>query len=320
MTKYVITGCDGQLGGRVARNMLEALPGDQLVFTCPLVERLSTARREQWERAGVTIAQADYDAPEEMAVAFDGADHLFFVSSIVNGPRRVQQHRNVIDTCVRVGVGHVVYTSFFGANRDGYQQYVLEDHRPTEACLKASGLTYNIMRNNLYIENYLTVSVILAMLSGNVWGTNAKDGRATYIAKDDSAHCATALMLGKGEPNGEYDLTSLTPISQREICALVAERSGIDFRFEAMDDDQYLQYLRALHIPQTTDGDFSRSPVPFCTNDMVTNEKGIANGQMGVVSHDVEKLIGRYPLEAASLLDTYSYVWREHLTSIYQLH
>lgn len=33
------------------------------------------------------------------------------------------------------------------------------------------------------------------MLSNNVWGTNAKEGKATYIAKDDSARCAAALLL-----------------------------------------------------------------------------------------------------------------------------
>ncbi|MCI5503591.1 MAG: NmrA family NAD(P)-binding protein [Eubacterium sp.] len=255
-----------------------------------------------------------------MIEAFTGGDRIFFVSSIINGPHRVEQHKNVIDACKAAGVKHITYTSFFGANREGYHQYVLEDHRPTEAYLKASGIEYNIMRNNLYMENYLTVSVILAMLSNNVWGTNAKEGKATYIAKDDSAACAAALLLGKGERNKDYDLTSLTPISQRDICNMIAEKSGIDFKFVPMDDDEFRSYLEALHIPTTTDGDKSQSPVPFCTMDMVTNEGGIASGQMGVVSHDVEKLIGRKPLEVQDLLDTYSYVWKEKLTNIRQLH
>ncbi len=86
-----------------------------------------------------------------------------------------------------------------------------------------------------------------------------------------------------------------------------------------MDDEEFRKYLEALHIPATTDGDHSQSPVPFCTMDMVTNEKGIANGQMGVVSHDVEKLTGKKPLEIPDLLDTYSYVWKEKLTNIRQL-
>ena len=317
--RYIVTGCDGQLGGRVAKNMFKEVPGEQLIFTCPDLNRIDPERRKLWEEAGVSLRQANYDDKEGMVEAFSGGDRIYFVSSIINGPKRVQQHKNVIDACKEAGVKHVTYTSFFGANRDGYHQYVLEDHRPTEAYLKESGLEYNIMRNNLYMENYLTVSVILAMLSNNVWGTNAKEGKATYIAKDDSARCATALLLGKGGPNEDYDLTSLNPVSQRDICEMIAEKSGIDFKFVAMDDDEFREYLEALHIPTTTDGDFSQSPVPFCTMDMVTNEKGIAEDQMGVVSHDVERLTGQKPLEVADLLDTYSYVWKEKLTNIYQL-
>ena len=79
-------------------------------------------------------------------------------------------------------------------------------------------------------------------------------------------------------------------------------------------------YLEALHIPKTTDGDFSRSPVLFCSNDMITNEVGIAEGQMGVVSHDVELLTGRKPLEVRDLLDEYSYMWKNKVTNWKQMY
>lgn len=317
--RYIVTGCDGQLAGRVAANMLKEVSGDQLIFTCPDLSRLSKEKVQQWESMGIQVRQANYDNKEEMIQAFTGGDRIYFVSSIINGPKRVQQHKNVIDACVAAGVKHVTYTSFFGANREGYNQYVLPDHRATEAYLKESGLEYNIMRNNLYMENYLTVSVILAMLSNNVWGTNAKEGKATYIAKDDSARCAAALLLGKGEKNKDYDLTSLNPVSQRDICEKIAKKSGIDFKFVPMNDEEFEAYLHALHIPTTTDGDYSKSPVPFCTADMVTNEGGIAEGQMGVVSHDVEKLTGRKPLEVDDLLNTYSFVWKEKIKNLKEL-
>lgn len=317
--RYIVTGCDGQLAGRVAENMLKEVSGSQLIFTCPDLNRLPKEKKNKWEDMGIVVRQANYDNKQEMKEAFSGGDRIYFISSIINGPKRVQQHKNVIDACKEAGVQHITYTSFLGADRPDYHQYVLEDHRPTEAYLKSSGISYNIMRNNLYMENYLTVSVILAMLNNNVWGTNAKEGKATYIAKDDSARCAAALLLGKGKPNQDYDLTSLTPISQREICTLIAEKSGIDFKFVPMDDEKFRSYLEALHIPSTTDGDHSQSPVPFCTMDMVTNEKGISEGQMSVISHHVEELTGRKPLEVPDLLDTYSYVWKEHLTHIRQL-
>jgi len=32
---YIVAGADGQLGGRVATNMLNEVSGEQLIFTCP---------------------------------------------------------------------------------------------------------------------------------------------------------------------------------------------------------------------------------------------------------------------------------------------
>jgi NAD(P)H dehydrogenase (quinone) len=317
--RYIVTGCDGQLAGRVAINMLNEVSGNQLIFTSPDLARLSKEKLKAWEEQGISVKEANYDNKEGMIKAFSGGDRIYFVSSIINGPRRVQQHKNVIDACAAAKVRHITYTSFFGANREGYHQYVLPDHRATEAYLKESGIEYNIMRNNLYMENYLTVSVILAMLSDNVWGTNAGEGKATYIAKDDSARCATALLLGKGQPNTDYDLTSLTPVTQRQLCEMIAKESGIDFKYVPMNDEAFDNYLAALHIPETTNGDYSKSPVPFCRKDMVTNEGGIATGQMGVVSHDVEKLTGRKPLEAQDLLATYSYVWKKKIRNLRDL-
>lgn len=318
--KYIVTGADGQLGGRVAENMLNSVSGDQLIFTAPDPSRIPTEKQQRWLDAGVELRKADYNDKNGMIAAFTGGDRIFFVSSIINGPKRVAQHKNVIDAIKAAGVSHLTYTSFVGANRPGYHQYVLEDHRPTEKYIKSSGLKYNIMRNNLYMENYVTVSVILAMLSNNVWGTNAGEGKATFIAKDDSARVAAALLLGKGTDNQDYDITSSNPVSERDICEMIAQKSGISFKYQAMNDAEFHDYLTNLGIPETTDGDYSRSPVPFCTNDMVTNEKGIAQSQMAVISHDVEKLTGHKPLEVQDLLEKYSYVWKEKLTSSRQLH
>ena len=101
---------------------------------------------------------------------------------------------------------------------------------------------------------------------------------------------------------------------------MIAEKSGIPFQYKPMNAEEFLEYLEALHIPKTTDGDFLRSPVPFCSNDMITNEAGISEGQMGIVSHDVELLTGRKPLEVRDLLDQYSYVWRDKVTNWKQLY
>ena len=316
--RYVVTGSDGQLGGRVAVNMLSQVSGEQLIFTFPFPERLPKEKKEIWETQGVELRVANYDNKAQMIESFEGAERMFMVSGVFIGPKRVQQHQNAIDAAKEAGVKHITYTSFFGANREGYDQYVLPDHRATEKYLSESGIGYNIMRNTLYLENYLINSVMLANISDYKWVTNAGETAGAFIPKDDSGRVATALLLGKGEPKKDYDVTG-NLITQREICEMVADASGIDYEYVPVNDQEFLKYLDSIHIPRESSGDFSKSPVPWCANDMLTNEGGIRKGQMAIQTDTVERLTGRKPMNASELIDRYSFVWKEKVTSYWDL-
>lgn len=316
--RYVVTGADGQLGGRVAANVLREVPGNQLTFTCPDLARLRPKEATAWVNAGVSIRQADYDDVAQMTEAFAGGDRIFVVSSVIIGPERVRQHKNVIDAAIAAGVSHITYTSFFGANRPDYHQYVLPDHRATEDYLASCDVEHNIMRNNLYLENYFLNSVMLANLDHNRWVTTAGSGKATFIAKDDSGRVGAALLLGKGEPNTGYDVTGRL-VGQDEICAWIREASGIDYEYITLTEDEYYDYLDSIYIPRTSKGNYSKSPVPWCANDMVTNESGIRDGLMSVQTDTVAKLTGRAPVEPRELVDQYAFVWKEQITSYWEL-
>ncbi|SDZ20169.1 NAD(P)H dehydrogenase (quinone) [Evansella caseinilytica] len=312
--RYIVTGADGQLGGRVAANMLKKVSGDQLIFTSPNISRIAPEALKAWKEQGVTVREADYNDKKQMTEAFRGGDRIYIVSGVVIGSVRVQQHKNAIDAAIAAGVKHITYTSFLGANREGYYQFVLPDHTETEAYLRKTGIEYNIMRNNLYLENYFTNSVMLAFLSDEKWYTAAGEGKATFIAKDDSGRVATALLLGKGEPNKAYDVVGGELISQREICALISEAAGIHFQYISLDNEAFYDYLDSIHIPRDSYGDYSQSPVPWCSNDMVTNEASIRDGLMAIEADTVEKLTGKKPLTARYLIDQYSFVWRNRVT------
>lgn len=43
--KYIVTGVDGKLGGRVAENMLKEVKAEELIFTCPFLERLNPEKK-----------------------------------------------------------------------------------------------------------------------------------------------------------------------------------------------------------------------------------------------------------------------------------
>ena len=316
-TRYVVTGCGGKLGGRVAENMLKEVPGEQLIFTCSDLGRLSKEKRERWERQGVSVRQANYNNIEEMKKAFQGGERIWIVSALMNGPIRVVQHHNAFTAAVEAGIKHIVYTSAIGADKEGYFQYVLPDHTASESYLKEMahrlGFTYNIMRNSLYMDNYLTDGVLLSNLNNYKWCTNAGDAFFTPIAKDDSAACAAALLLGKGEDNTAYDLTSDVPVCQRDICEAVAKASGKPYTYITKNNEEFQTTLESLGIPRTTQEFDIKYPVPWCSNDMVTNEAGVGDGQGNIITYDVEKLLGRKPKHIEDLMPQYAYMWEENV-------
>lgn len=229
--KYIVTGCDGKLGGRVAENMLKEVSPSNLIFTCPFMERLDPQKKEKWESLGVSVRQANYDDVDEMVKAFSGGDRIYIVSAVTIGKIRVQQHKNVVDAAIKAGVKHITYTSFLGASDPAYAHvYVTPDHTATEAYIREvapqHGVDYNFMQDNLYLENYLTTSVMLALMSDNKWYTTAGEGKGTFVPKDDVARLATALLLGKGEPGKTYKACGSESISQRDLAQLLSELSG----------------------------------------------------------------------------------------------
>ena len=306
---YVITGADGQLSGKIIENVLREVDGDQVVVTSPVPERITPDRVERWGAKGVTIRKADYADPDELARAFDGADVGFIISGMIVGEVRQQQHRNAIDAFSKVGVDRIVYSSFLGADAEETTQVVTVDHHATEEYIRASGLTWNVFRDNLYLENYLYAFGQIALDEGR-WRTCAGDTQATLVAKDDCAAVASALILGRGERNRGYDVTGRELVSVREICALVSERSGVPLVYDSMPEDDLYAYYDSLHIPRQATGDFSRSPYPWCSEDIVTNEAAIRDGVMSRFSGDVEALTGRPPKTIDDLIDAAAAQWR----------
>ena len=317
---YIITGCDGKLGGRVAEIMLEKVKPSELTFTCPYIERLDPEKKRKWESFGVKVEQANYDSIEEMTKAFEGGDRIYIVSGVTIGETRVRQHSNVVDAAIEAGVNHITYTSFLGAGDPAYEHvYVTPDHTATEAYIRRrheeTGVDFNFMQDNLYLENYLTTSVMLSLMSGDKWYTTAGEGKATYIPKDDVARVAAALLLGKGENGKTYKICGSESISQRDIVEIINELSGKNIQYCPVSHQEFFQYLDSMHIPRAATGDYSRSPVPWCGNDMVTNEGSIAEGLMDVPSNDVELLTGQKPLTAKELAKNYSYIWEKNITN-----
>ncbi|MBL7735440.1 MAG: NAD(P)H-binding protein, partial [Chitinophagaceae bacterium] len=141
--KIGVTGATGQLGRQVIAHLKKAIPADQIVA---LVRDPKKAKD-----FGVEIRAFDYTNPEQVAGALKGLSKILLISSSEIG-KRFAQHKNVIDGAKKAAIPFVAYTSILRADVSALG--LAPEHKLTEDYLKASGLTYVLLRNGWYIENY----------------------------------------------------------------------------------------------------------------------------------------------------------------------
>lgn len=300
---YVVTGVDGHFGSTVAQIVLAKVPADQLIFTSWDVSRIA-----HWAERGVQVRQADFDDLEQTTEAFRGGHRLLLISTMLVGPRRRQQHLNAIEAAQAVGVEHVTYTSYLGSERPDNTALVTVDHHYTEELILGSGLSWNFMRDSQYGEAMAEQQAAIALSTGKFYA-NELDGTVAFVSRDDCAAVAAALLLGAGEPDTAYDVTGPDLFTYREICALVAEISGAEIEYVEMTDDEMYAMWDALGVPRESTGDFSASPVPWCSDDMVSFGRAIREGMMAVRTDVVAELTGTAPKTMRQLMEAAKPGW-----------
>jgi NAD(P)H dehydrogenase (quinone) len=231
-----ITGATGQLGRLVI---------DKLKAKVPASEIIALARDpEKAADLNVAVRQADYAKPETLAPALTGVDTLLLISSSEVGQRAVQ-HRNVIEAAKGAGVKRIVYTSVLRA--DTTPLSLADEHRTTEAALKASGIPYTILRNGWYTENY-TASVGGAVAGGAFIGS-AGDGRISSATRDDYAEAAVAVLTGEGHEGRTYELAGDEAYTLSDLAAEISRQTGKDIPYKNLPEADYAKALAGFGLP-----------------------------------------------------------------------
>jgi NAD(P)H dehydrogenase (quinone) len=159
----------------------------------------------------------------------------------------VQQHRAAIDAAQHAGVRHLLYTSIPNPVQQN-PAGVVPDHQATEEALKASGLAWTFLRNNLYAE-YQVPTAAQAIATGQLV-TNAASGRTAYVSRDDCAAAAAAVLTTSGHESRSYDITGPQSVSAEELAALAGEIAGQKIDVVHVDDDAFVAGLTRVGLPE----------------------------------------------------------------------
>ena len=267
----VVTGATGQLGKLVVEELLKTVPASQIV-----VAVRNPQKAQDLSAKGVEIRQADYAQPDSLAAAFAGADKVLLVSSSEVG-QRVVQHQAVADAAQAAGVKLLVYTSIL--NADSSNLLLSQEHKATEAYLRASGMPFTLLRNGWYTENH-TGSLAAAVEHGVVLGA-AKEGRFATATRADYAAAAAAVLTGEGHEKKVYELGGDEPYTLAELAAEVAQQTGKPVVYKDLPQAEYAKALTGFGLPDGLAGAIADA------------NAGASRGELDTQSHDLSKLIGR---------------------------
>lgn len=231
-----ITGATGQLGRLVTARLKEKVPASDIVALVRSPEKATDL--------GVTARAADYGRPETLGAALAGVDTLLLISSSEVG-QRATQHRNVIEAARAAGVKHVVYTSLLHADRSPLS--LAEEHRETEADLKASGLSHTILRNGWYAENY--TGSIGGALAGGAFIGSAGEGKVSAASRGDFAEAAVAVLTGAGHEGKTYELAGDSAWTLADLAAEVSKQSGKAIPYKDLSVADYAAALAGFGLP-----------------------------------------------------------------------
>jgi NAD(P)H dehydrogenase (quinone) len=225
-----ITGASGQLAQATAGYLLDRIPPTDLVLVTRRPEAL-----EAFARRGVDVRAGDFDDPAGLREALAGVDRALLISTDALG-RRIPQHRDAVHAARAAGVGHLLYTSIPNPT-DANPAGVVPDHKATEEAIVASEGAWTFLRNDIYADLQLP-GIEQAAASGR-HVHNEGDGALAYVARDDLAAAAAAVLATDGHEYRAYDLTGPELLTAADVADIAAELRGSAVEAIAVDDDAF---------------------------------------------------------------------------------
>ncbi|WP_104180471.1 SDR family oxidoreductase [Arthrobacter sp. B0490] len=235
-----ITGATGHLGRLVVEQLLARGVDPSTIVAGGRNEEVLARLAGQ----GVRTARVDYADASTLDAAFAGAEKILLISGNEPG-RRTVQHKAVIDAA-RKADASLVYTS---APKATTSPLVLApEHKATEGLLEGSGLTYTVLRNNWYTENY--DDTIRQAASTGSFLTGAGGGRVASAPRRDFAEAAAAVLLSDDYAGEILELGGDEPWTFDELAATVSGVSGTPVTAHKLSGDEYVAALTAAGLDE----------------------------------------------------------------------
>lgn len=279
----LVAGGTGHLGSHVVQCLRSSLAADDFA-----VLARDRAKAERVLPTGVEVRIADYDRPEELPKALAGVDKLLFISTM--SMNRAEQQKRVVDAAVAAGVGHILYTglSIRDIESSGVRE-LMRSHFETEAHIEASGVPFTFLRNTMYAE---AIPIIIGpQATEHGIHLPGGTGRVPYASRAEMGEAAANVLLQAGHERKIYEVCGPEAYSYAEIAEVLSKVTGRPLQYHDISPEEHRAALTAAGLPD------------FMIDLTAGTLQDIREGQYEVERRDLEKLLGRRPMNLIKMIE-----------------
>jgi uncharacterized protein YbjT (DUF2867 family) len=225
----------GKVGAEAAR--LLAAQGEPVRVLARHPEKVAVL-----SQPGVEVVEGDLEVVASIDAAMREVSSVILVSLAIP-----TQELNVVDSAVRAGVEHVVkITSKASADSPIARR---RGQAEIEDGLIASGLGHTLLRNNVYMQNFLMLAPAVARSSS--FGANTGNGRAGLIDSRDVAAVAAEIATNPAPHHDKtYWPTGPDSLSYADAAAILSKVLGRPIGFHPLTDEEQKQAMVSAGVPE----------------------------------------------------------------------
>jgi uncharacterized protein YbjT (DUF2867 family) len=239
--------------------------------------------------ADVSSVIADFSKTDTLNGALAGVDTVYLVCSPI--PALVQLEGNVIDACVENNVKHVVLNSALGAA--DYPKSFPSWHKAVEDKLRASQLSYTILRPNGFMQNILAYQAPSIRTQGAFYAAMG-NARMSMLDVRDIAAVAAKALLSPGDHAGKiYELNGPEAVTYAELADRISRVAQRKVSYIDIPESTQRQSMLDLGMPE------------WQVNALLELQQYYTSGQGGDVTGALAYLLGKPPVTLDQFLEEF---------------
>lgn len=278
----LITGASGNIGYALTQLMMND--------PVPLVLGTRDGQMPAGFEAGTAQNKAlDFMRPTTWEKALNGVDRVFLMR-----PPAISDTKTYIRPFIHLmkerGIRHVVFLSLLGVNP-------AMPHYQVEQDLKASGLSYTMLRAGFFMQN-LTQAYLADIRERDEIALPAGKGKTSFIdGRDIAAVARVALLDPDSHRNAAYDLTGAEALDYYQVATTLSDELQRPIVYRDLSFWAYWRKLRREGKP------------PALARVMLLINVIAWLGRAATITDDVPRLLGRPPRDLKQFVHDHRELW-----------